>query len=467
MKGGGAKPRLKRLSLGHCGRLFVSGQRYKHIFEDFKRRNVSGFSSGTNRKCHPVLTFSLALRKSKQKESKTGKLLKLITCHPEFISGSCHRDLGTITKSQYLISKSELLTDNQSRHNKDIKCTIDKSKPVKCNKILKQVLDYCSTRTSRSFRSADILFCSRYFEFRTPSSLYTKSAVQDDKLYKLREIAKVVFGSNVKSLVVSRPAKRNVRGATRKAAFTLAEVLITLGIIGVVAAMTLPTLIQNYQDKATVSRLKKVYSELSQAYMMAYKDNEDPTNWGMSIAEKDDQGNIINSDGTKNMGDLFSKYLNVTKNCGLDEGCWYKGNVYSLNGKIYDSGSVEERNDLYKIALADGTLIAFGGLSSDCSVIRGNSKQLSNVCSWVIVDINGANRPNTYGIDLFEFLVSKYGIVPYGTPDDIYFPFETACRRNSTGVTAGNGCTAWVLYNENLDYTHCNDLSWNGKHKCK
>ena len=43
-------------------------------------------------------------------------------------------------------------------------------------------------------------------------------------------------------------------------AFTLAEVLITLGIIGIVAAMTLPAIIQKQQDKITVTKLKKMYS---------------------------------------------------------------------------------------------------------------------------------------------------------------------------------------------------------------
>ena len=45
-----------------------------------------------------------------------------------------------------------------------------------------------------------------------------------------------------------------------KNAFTLAEVLITLGIIGVVAAMTMPSLIASHKEKETVSKLKKVYS---------------------------------------------------------------------------------------------------------------------------------------------------------------------------------------------------------------
>ncbi|MDR1168674.1 MAG: prepilin-type N-terminal cleavage/methylation domain-containing protein, partial [Heliobacteriaceae bacterium] len=64
-------------------------------------------------------------------------------------------------------------------------------------------------------------------------------------------------------------------------AFTLAEVLITLGIIGVVASLTMPTLIQDYQEKATVVKLKKIYSMLSQAYQSASMENGDPTNWGL------------------------------------------------------------------------------------------------------------------------------------------------------------------------------------------
>ena len=52
---------------------------------------------------------------------------------------------------------------------------------------------------------------------------------------------------------------------SRKVAFTLAEVLITLGIIGVVAAMTLPTLIQNHQKRSLEVATQKFYSTMSQA----------------------------------------------------------------------------------------------------------------------------------------------------------------------------------------------------------
>lgn len=63
------------------------------------------------------------------------------------------------------------------------------------------------------------------------------------------------------------------------AAFTLAEVLITLGIIGVVAAMTIPNLIANAQKKATAMKVKAFYSKINQAVRLSSADNEDPEGW--------------------------------------------------------------------------------------------------------------------------------------------------------------------------------------------
>ena len=76
-------------------------------------------------------------------------------------------------------------------------------------------------------------------------------------------------------------AKRHVRGgfATCKVAFTLAEVLITLGIIGVVAAMTIPTLLQNRVNTEVESKLKKVYSVMNQAILMSEQDNGPKEYW--------------------------------------------------------------------------------------------------------------------------------------------------------------------------------------------
>lgn len=71
-----------------------------------------------------------------------------------------------------------------------------------------------------------------------------------------------------------------------KRAYTLAEVLITLGIIGVVSALTIPTLIQNYQKQATATSLKKAYSELNQVLQMSIADNGDPATWNYNSSEE-------------------------------------------------------------------------------------------------------------------------------------------------------------------------------------
>ena len=65
----------------------------------------------------------------------------------------------------------------------------------------------------------------------------------------------------------------------KKLAFTLAEVLITLGIIGVVAALTLPALISNYKKQETTARLKKFYSTMSQAIILSENDNGSSKEW--------------------------------------------------------------------------------------------------------------------------------------------------------------------------------------------
>ena len=61
-----------------------------------------------------------------------------------------------------------------------------------------------------------------------------------------------------------------------KKAFTMSEVLMTLGIIGVVASLTLPTIVQGVQSKELQARLKTTYSELNQVSQKFYAEHEVP-----------------------------------------------------------------------------------------------------------------------------------------------------------------------------------------------
>ena len=80
-----------------------------------------------------------------------------------------------------------------------------------------------------------------------------------------------------------------------KRGFTLAEVLITLGIIGIVAAMTMPTLIGNYQKNVTVNRLKKNYATISQMFTKAINDYGDPSGWSFDFGEMGEGNSNINA----------------------------------------------------------------------------------------------------------------------------------------------------------------------------
>ena len=85
---------------------------------------------------------------------------------------------------------------------------------------------------------------------------------------------------------------------------------------------------------------------------------------------------------------------------------------------------------------------------------------LSQTYAIIYADINGTKKPNTYGRDLFAFYLTQNNITPLGTKDETVWPFN---KCSSSGVS----CTAWVVFNENTDYLHCNDLSWSGKRTCK
>jgi prepilin-type N-terminal cleavage/methylation domain-containing protein len=246
----------------------------------------------------------------------------------------------------------------------------------------------------------------------------------------------------------------------RVAGFTLAEVLITLAIIGVIAAITIVTLNNNLGDKEAVSQLKKVYSTLTSAFNLAVKDNGSPESWGFI----QDNGDLTK---LRPILSTLVPYLKVAKDCTQGtKGCFSPGKTYACLGGESVCGPFDYDDDRYPtLKLADGTEI-YGTVSTitgDCDVPRGTSQALSNTCGYYMVDINGEKSPNTYGKDLFSFYVTKYGIVPAGMKDETV-GFSTNCKKTKSG----NGCAAWVIYNENRDYLkdNCTDLDWGGKTKC-
>ena len=192
-----------------------------------------------------------------------------------------------------------------------------------------------------------------------------------------RELSALVpqYLSNFSDTVFSRftsPFSLN-----RKAAFTLAEVLITLGIIGVVAALTLSNLIANYQKKQTVQQLKTAYSLLSQAVEQSISENGEIDDWDYTL-----NTNTFNET-------YILPYLKIVKKC--DGGKCIKtdnfNGYYELNGNKYTriSGSYVLANGMF--------------LMTDYPE-RGFLVYM--------IDLNGNKKPNIMGKDIFAFYLLNH-----------------------------------------------------------
>ena len=215
-------------------------------------------------------------------------------------------------------------------------------------------------------------------------------------------------------------------------AFTLAEVLITLGIIGVVAALTIPTLIANYKEKQFVTAWKKVYSDVSNAALLMSQNEED-----LSTEQL--------------VGEAFAKYLKVDKVCearkGIAQGCWKE------NTPIYkkDNQQFGNTNDITQMGggavcmtLTSGAIVCY-----DCGGTPPAYCQL-------IFDVNGATKPNKIGTDIFggTLSIERYQVRPakghnygWGSADGVWVSCSSSkpCTGTCDADEFGYGCSAEKL----------------------
>ena len=242
---------------------------------------------------------------------------------------------------------------------------------------------------------------------------------------------------------------KQVRNDSRVFAFTLAEVLITLVIIGVIAALTIPNLLQKYQEQTTVKKVQKFYSNLSNAYSLAIKDNGPANEWGMA-------GDWSTQDTEKIYEILFKPYFKIAKNCGAYNSgqCITNANYKTLNNLDANStvSTYGTNRGYYKIALDDGAAVWW----------RGDSNTPINAA--IFYDVNGKKEPNQWGKDLFAFAIKNDKVFPHGIQSGTYsqYPFNSNCQKTNQGY----GCAAWVVYKGNMDYLHCDGLTWNSR-SCK
>jgi len=226
--------------------------------------------------------------------------------------------------------------------------------------------------------------------------------------------------------------------------FTLSEILLTLAIMGSLMALTIPTLIKSTNKNAYVNGLKKTYGMLDTATNQIMTNNS---------------GTLINAFTSST--DAQTKYGNIleyNKICAagaVTGNCW-ASSTNKLSGGAAVEGFDADTNHTGAV-LADGTTILFDiqnvacdGTGVSLNLPYSTSTQ-TYLCGYIVVDVNGFNNPNTFGRDMFIFLLGSNGLYSGGDPHTLVSDLTVNC--NTTDMTHnGLGCAAKVLNEQAMNY---------------
>lgn len=219
-------------------------------------------------------------------------------------------------------------------------------------------------------------------------------------------------------------------------AFTLAETLIVIGVIGIVSALTLPNLNNSTGDKEKVSQVKKIYQNLNDAYGRAEAVYGPVSTWFLNDTEDKAKA--------QRAGQRVTEFMKVTKDCNIttNGNCFASTQINKTNTTTKYEDSPNGVNTKYKFITADGTSV---------SIEKDNAK--------IIVDIDGPTKgKNATGRDIFVFNYEDgKGIVPLGYGSD----FSTLLANVQEGG-AGDQSAAWIVNYDNAEY-----LKANSSGKCK
>jgi len=210
-----------------------------------------------------------------------------------------------------------------------------------------------------------------------------------------------------------------------------------MGIIGVVAALTLPNLNSSTGDKEKVTKVKKIYSNFEDALGRAQAVYGPISEW----FQNDNNGSAV----TKRFAERMIEFMKVSKDCGFNSGCFTSGKYSFLpyTGMSSAGMDINAANNYYKVILSDGTSMAFSRPGHVDNAISDFD---------IAFDIDGPNRGSyIMGKDVFIMCIDV--INNSIELDDL---FITECP--DTGLW----CFYWVIKNDNMDYTK---IDSNGK--CK
>ena len=241
--------------------------------------------------------------------------------------------------------------------------------------------------------------------------------------------------------------------------FTLAEVLVTLSILGVVAAIVIPNVINKISDRVAITQLKKAVSAFNEAFQKAVIIEGDPVKW-------DSSGDIWSSRRVS----LLAPYFNVKKICLKDP---FSYATYTLTCSGYptiegtESYVFRNLNNTRKAQSVFASFITKDGILympinnslKDKGFVHPDFQSEKYLFS-LLIDINGSKKPNRFGYDVFFFPVTDKGIlikdnISSLTYDNYYGVLHKAnCKYKETRYNPGYSCGNYVIRHNNMDYKY-------------
>ncbi len=310
----------------------------------------------------------------------------------------------------------------------------------------------------------------------------------------------------------------------KKKAFTLAEVLIVMALIGFLFTLMLPTVVQKQGSTKLIESAQKTQSRIQDAFNMTAQkyNNLPPMDWP-SVKSSSNKSDAIMKEIANNLQvmsfcgdsakgcfsskeyktlngvktnvitddmDPITKFLEQDNNTPVynqDANGWGQDNQSEIqntdnnldnqpqNQPNTTQSLYEEANPQYSstyVTLIDGSSLVLKTGTTRCNGLLPSTDILQRpLCGVIYVDVNGQSIPNMLGVDVFGFYLSNNNILPMGFYGDD-FSFNYNCLRETPRAkkTNGLGCTAWALKNKNMEYRKCQAgtrLGWTKATRCE
>ena len=231
-------------------------------------------------------------------------------------------------------------------------------------------------------------------------------------------------------------------------AFTLAETLIVMGVIGIVAALTIPNLNASTNDAEKIAKFKKTYAELAQAHDRATAVYGPVETWFTGINNNDKEAL------SAKYFDRLTEFMKVTKTCGSNVSAEVDCMTSNISRKEL-SGAYYYVNDYRSAILAGGSSFGIDIQYSSCILSYLDKPSDKNItCGEIYLDIDGPRKgKNTWGIDFFRLSVTKEGIMPAINSSSYLATSMGAC------TWSGLACGQWIMDHGNMDYLKVKDRS--------